>query len=71
MGAILDADVPSLKEYLLVAQHRVQVGIYTRDDAGRWMLNSFHEPTHAVALPSIDCTLVLADVYDKIELRAV
>ena len=71
LGAILGADVPSLKEYLLVAQHRVQVDLYTRDDAGRWMLSSFHEPTHAVALPSIDCTLVLADVYDKIELRAV
>jgi len=63
--------VPSLKEYLLVAQHRVQVDLYTRDDAGRWMLSSFHEPTHEVALPSIDCTLVLADVYDKIEFHAV
>jgi Uma2 family endonuclease len=62
--------VPSLREYLLVAQHRVQVDLYTRDDAGRWILSSFDRPTDEIALPSIHCTLVLADVYDKIEFRA-
>ena len=61
--------VPSLEEYLLVAQHRVQVDLYTRDDAGRWILTSFDRPTDEVALPSIHCTLVLADVYDRIEFR--
>jgi hypothetical protein len=61
--------VPSLKEYLLVSQHRVQVDLCTRDDTGRWILTSFDRPTDEVALPGIHCTLVLADVYDKIELQ--
>lgn len=59
--------VPSLQEYLLVAQHRVQVDLYTRDDTGRWILTSFDRPTDEVTLPSIDCRLALADVYDRIE----
>ncbi len=62
--------VPSLKGYLLVAQHRVQVDLYIRDDAGRWVLTSFDRPTDELKLPSIDCTLALADVYDKVEFHA-
>jgi Uma2 family endonuclease len=62
--------VPSLSEYLLVSQHRMQVDLYTRDDAGRWVLSSFDQRTDEIALRSIDCTLALADVYDRIEFHS-
>ena len=58
--------IPSLREYLLVAQHRVLVELYTRGTDGRWMLSSFEELSDQVRIESIDCALTLAEVYDKV-----
>ena len=57
---------PSLCEYLLVAQHRVLVELYTRELGSRWVLSSFESLADQVRLDSLACTLLLADVYDKI-----
>ena len=62
--------IPSLREYLLVSQHRVQVDLYTRDDDDRWTLRDFTALTDTVTLSSVDCTLALAGVYDKVEFFA-
>ncbi len=58
--------IPSLCEYLLVAQHRVLVDVYTRGSGGRWILSSFEDAGDEVRFDSIDCTLSLAEVYDKV-----
>jgi Uma2 family endonuclease len=58
--------IPSLREYLLVAQHRVLVELYTRGTDGRWMLSSFEALADQVRIESIDCALTLAEVYDKV-----
>jgi Uma2 family endonuclease len=58
--------IPSLREYLLVAQHRVLVELYTRAADGRWMLTSFEDLADEIRIDSIDCTLTLAQVYDKV-----
>lgn len=60
--------IPSLREYLLISQHRVLVELYSRASEGRWVLASFEDPTDRIKLQSIDCTLALDAVYDKIEL---
>ncbi|HYN78707.1 MAG TPA: Uma2 family endonuclease [Lamprocystis sp. (in: g-proteobacteria)] len=60
--------IPSLREYLLVSQHRVQVDLYTRGGDNRWTLRDFSALTDSVNLTSVDCTLALAEVYDKVEL---
>jgi len=62
--------IPSLKEYLLVSQHQVQVELYTRGDGGCWILSDFTALTDSVPLTSLDCTLDLAEVYDKVDLAA-
>lgn len=62
--------IPSLQEYLLVAHHRVQAELFTRGADGRWTLSEFSGPEAVVPLGSIDCTLSLAEVYDKVELPA-
>jgi Uma2 family endonuclease len=59
--------LPSLHEYLLVSQHRVGVELYTRGEDGRWMLTDYAALADRVPLTSIDCTLALAEVYDKLE----
>jgi Uma2 family endonuclease len=63
--------IPSLREYLLVSQHQVLVELYSRADDGRWTLADFSALTDSVPLPSVDCLLSLAEVYDKVELQAV
>jgi Uma2 family endonuclease len=60
--------LPSLREYLLVSQTRVRVELFTRGTDERWTLTDFAALTDRVALTSIDCTLELAEVYDKIDM---
>lgn len=59
--------IPSVREYLLVSQHRVLVELYTRGTDGHWILTSFEDLADQVVLESIGCTLALAEVYDKIQ----
>ena len=61
--------IPSLREYLLVSQHRVLVELYSRGDDGRWTLSDYFALTDSVPLASVGCTLALAEVYDKVELQ--
>lgn len=58
---------PSLREYLPVAQHPIRVDLYTRGDAGNWLLTSFGRSSDEITLPGFACALTLADIYDKIE----
>lgn len=58
--------IPSLQEYLLVAQDRVAVELYTRAEHGQWLFTAFDDAQAEVTLPSIGCELALAEVYDKV-----
>ena len=60
--------IPSLREYLLVSQGRVLVELFARGDDGRWVLADYRSLNDRVPLPSLDCTLDLAEVYDKVAL---
>ncbi len=62
--------LPSLRDYLLVSQHQVQVDLYTRGEDDRWTLTDFSALSDRVPLTSVDCTLVLAQIYDKVEFEA-
>jgi Uma2 family endonuclease len=61
--------IPSLREYLLVSQQRVQVELYSCGDDGRWTLSDYSAPTDSVPLASVGCTLALAEVFDKVEFQ--
>jgi hypothetical protein len=56
-----------LKEYLLVAQDRYHIDQFVRQESGQWLLSDAVGPDSAIYLSSIECTLVLAEVYDKVE----
>lgn len=58
----------SLIEYLLVAQHEARVEHYTRQPDGSWRLEETDDPDAVLDLPSIGCTLSLAEVYEKVPL---
>jgi len=60
----------SLREFVLVSQHRPQVERYERRD-DLWVLSDFTELEQRVELPSIGCTLTLGDIYERVEFAAV
>ncbi|MEA3276005.1 MAG: Uma2 family endonuclease [Pseudomonadota bacterium] len=62
--------LPSLREYLLVSQHVMRAELYVHQADGHWMLGDHGVADNAVPLASIDCSLSLADVYDKVEFSA-
>jgi Uma2 family endonuclease len=62
--------IESLRDYLLVASDRVHVDLYSRQADGRWMLSSASRMDESLTLESIGATLLLSDLYEKVELAA-
>ncbi len=60
--------VESLQEYLLVAQDRLHVDLYTRQPDGNWLLREAARPEEVLELKSSGCQLPLADLYEKVHL---
>jgi Uma2 family endonuclease len=60
--------IESLKEYLLVAQERVHVDLFTRGEDGRWVLSEAGKLEDTVELRSIGCRLTLREVYERVDL---
>ena len=62
--------IESLREYLLIAQDRYHIDHFVRQDDGAWLLRAADGLGASVTLPSIECTLALAEVYEKVAARA-
>lgn len=60
--------IPSLQEYVMIAQDRVHVEHYVRQPDGKWLLAEYDQISDNVHLPSIECTLLLEDIYEKVDL---
>lgn len=58
--------IPSLQEYILIAQDEVRIDHCTRQSDGDWLISVSETLESSIVLPSINCTLRLADVYNKI-----
>ena len=61
--------VPSLREYVLVSQDRVNVEHYFRQEDNSWLFTASNEVDGILELPSVDCKLKISDIYDKVELN--
>jgi Uma2 family endonuclease len=55
--------IPSLKEYVLVSQHRPCIEVFRRNDDDTWTLHEASEHGRA-RLASIDCELQVDDTYE-------
>ena len=60
--------LPSLKEYLTVAQDKVHVEQWTRQQDQRWLLTEYGDPSAMLSVESIAVELRLSDIYEKVEL---
>ncbi len=56
----------SLRDYVLIAQDRVLVEVFSRQADDRWLYQAAYDLDSTIALESIGCTLALADVYRRV-----
>jgi len=62
--------LPSLTDYLLVSQSKPLIEHFLRQRNGSWLYFPVNGLDGRLHLPSIDCTLPLAEVYDRIAFPA-
>jgi Uma2 family endonuclease len=55
--------VPTLREYLLVAQHRPHVTRLYKQDDGMWVHTDVNEMESTLTLTSLGCDLPLSEIY--------
>jgi len=58
--------MPTLSEYLLVAQDRVHVELYTRQPQGEWLLREWNDPAAEIDLVSLGSRLRVGEIYAKV-----
>lgn len=59
--------LPSLKEYILVAQDKISLEHYVMQGT-EWELTTFADPTDTLTLSTIKCKLTLKDIYRRVDL---
>ncbi len=60
--------LPSLHDYLLIAQNECRVEHYARQADHRWLLTDYQGMDETVSLTAIGCELRLLDLYERVEL---
>ena len=60
--------IESLKDYILVDQNQVLVEQFTRQDDNTWTLRDYRLPDQELTIPSINVSLPVRRIYDRIEL---
>lgn len=58
--------IPSFCEYLLIAQHRPYVTQYVKEADNLWSQREFDQLDEVIKLVSLDCELVLRDIYENV-----
>lgn len=58
--------IPSLQEYILISQNRIQIERYARQPDGQWLMADIKTRDSSLELNSISCTLSAADVYEQV-----
>lgn len=62
--------IESLKEYVLVSQEKPLIEQYVRNGESKWTYRAAEGLESSLALPSIECTLNLSAVYDKVDFNS-
>lgn len=62
-------DLPSLRDYLLVAQDKVHVEHFHKQDDGRWVLWETNHIDDRVSLTTINGELRIRDLYAKVKVE--
>lgn len=58
--------IPSLREYVVVDQYRMEVQIHRRQENGGWITYFFNELDDIVEFTSVDLTIPLPEIYRRV-----
>ena len=58
--------LPTLTDYVLVAQDRIFVTHYARQSATQWIVTDYSAQTDTLTLTSVDVIMTLAEIYRKV-----
>ena len=57
----------SLSEYIVIASRRVSIERFARQPDGAWSFTAKTDVAETIDLNSVDCHLLLSDLYDRVE----
>lgn len=60
-------EIPSLSDYILIYQDVAFIEHYEKQDDGHWVHKAFEGLNSILRIPSIDCEILLAEVFDRVE----
>ncbi len=58
--------MPSVQEYVIVDQHKMNVEIHRRQPDGRWITYYFNESDDEIEFKSVDLTLPITEIYRRV-----
>ena len=61
-------EIESLQEYVLVSQSKPLIELYLRQPDSKWLLSSYSGMDAVCRLASIDCSIRLLDIYQRVKL---
>ncbi len=59
--------ISSFQEYVLVSQHSCCIEKYMRSDGGIWLYSSYEGMDQTIKIESIDCELLLSEIYYRVD----
>lgn len=60
--------IESFREYLLVRQDRIFVTHFVKRENGAWLHHIYDEATHTINLESIECQILVSEIYRNVAL---
>lgn len=59
--------IPTLREYVLIAQDEMQVELYRRQEDGTWQHEILTQPDESLEFTSVSLNLTLAQIYRRVQ----
>ena len=60
--------IPSLAEYVLVAQDEPHIDHYRRLETGQWLLTEYEGGATVAVFPALGCEIPLGEIYQNVDL---
>ncbi|MFQ3679251.1 MAG: Uma2 family endonuclease [Pseudanabaenaceae cyanobacterium] len=60
--------IPTLREYLLIAQDTLRVEHYCQQNASTWLFREYSDRRDVLTLPALEMSLSLAELYEAVEI---
>ena len=58
--------MPSLQEYVIVDQNKMNIEVHRRRDDGSWITYYYDEPDDTVEFTSVELTLPITEIYRRV-----